>query len=73
MAIATETKKKAVRSNGKLASEKSKIKRPVDDYAQRVEKKAYELYLQRDCQDGNDLGDWYEAERLVEADIIAGK
>ncbi len=27
--------------------------------------KAYELYMQRGCQDGNDFQDWLAAEQLV--------
>ena len=34
-----------------------------------VERRAYELYLERGCRDGQDLGDWLTAEReLTEAD-----
>lgn len=29
-----------------------------------IRKKAYELYEQRGCQPGNELGDWFEAEKL---------
>ena len=45
----------------------------VDIFVQRVEKKAYELYEQRGRQDGRDWDDWLEAEKLVEAEMIAGK
>lgn len=30
-----------------------------------IENKAYELFLKRGCNHGNDLTDWLEAERLV--------
>lgn len=42
-------------------------------YAQKVEKKAYELYVKRGCQDGHDWDDWLEAERIVEEEMISGK
>ena len=42
-------------------------------YAQRVEKKAYELYETRGRQDGHDWNDWFEAERIVEQEMISGK
>jgi hypothetical protein len=42
-------------------------------FAQRVEKKAFELYEKRGCQNGRDCDDWYEAEKIVEAEMIAGK
>ncbi|MFH1552241.1 MAG: DUF2934 domain-containing protein [Candidatus Omnitrophota bacterium] len=32
-----------------------------------IEKKAYELYKKRGHGHGNDLGDWYEAEKTVKA------
>jgi hypothetical protein len=53
----------------------SRVKQPKDfeNYIQRVEKKAYELYEQSGCQDGNDLGDWFKAEQMVEQEMIEGK
>jgi len=42
-------------------------------YAQLVEKKAFELYERKGCQNGCDLDDWLEAERAVEKELIAGK
>ena len=42
-------------------------------YAQRVEKKAYELYETRGRQDGHDWDDWLEAQRIVEQEMISGK
>ena len=41
----------------------------ADEYIQRVQFKAYELYVQRSYNHGNDLDDWLEAERLVKADL----
>mgnify|MGYP001257694043 CR=1 FL=1 len=34
-------------------------------YNQRVQEKAYELYLQRGGVPGNELNDWFEAEKIV--------
>lgn len=45
----------------------------ADVYAQRVEKKAYELYEKKGCQDGCDRDDWLEAERIVEQEMISGQ
>ena len=41
----------------------------ADEYIQRVQYKAYELYVQRGYNHGNDLDDWLEAERLVKVDL----
>jgi hypothetical protein len=38
-----------------------------------VEKKAYEIYQNRNGQDGHDREDWLKAEKIVEAEMIAGK
>jgi len=40
-----------------------------EEIRQRIEKKAYQLFEQRGYAHGNDLGDWFEAERLVKAEI----
>ena len=34
---------------------------------ERIQRKAYELYEKRGRVDGNDLSDWFEAERLVKS------
>ncbi len=60
--------KKAAR--GKFQPEKSV---DLNIYAQRVEKKAYELFEKRGCQNGYDWDDWFKAEKIVEAEMIAGK
>lgn len=44
-----------------------------DIFAQKVEKKAYELFEQRDCQNGCDWDDWFQAEKIVEDEMIAGQ
>jgi hypothetical protein len=38
----------------------SERKLPTKD---QVERRAYELYLERGCTDGQDLADWFAAER----------
>ncbi len=40
-------------------------------YIQMVEEKAYELFERRGCQHGCHLGDWFEAEKLVEDKVVA--
>jgi hypothetical protein len=39
----------------------------LNDYRSEVEKRAYELYMQRGATDGNDLEDWLIAEREIAA------
>ena len=41
----------------------------ADEYIQRVQFKAHEIYVQRNYSHGNDLADWLEAERLVKVDL----
>lgn len=36
---------------------------PMDE--ERIRQRAYERYCERGCQDGNDMEDWLEAERLL--------
>ncbi len=54
-----------------------KVTKKQDDnlytYVQMVEKKAYDLYEKRGCEHGRDQDDWFEAEKMVEGEIIAGK
>ncbi len=40
-----------------------------DDFWRRVEYKAYEIYVNRGADHGDDQRDWYEAERLVRAEL----
>ncbi|MCR4336727.1 MAG: DUF2934 domain-containing protein [Candidatus Omnitrophica bacterium] len=63
------------KNNWKTAPTRFESEKRVDAnvFAQRVEKKAYELYQKRGCQDGNDWNDWFEAEKEVEAEMIAGQ
>ena len=76
MTTATEVEK-AVKSKGKETAVPAKIENvklaDANIFAQRVEKKAYDLYEKRGCQNGHDCDDWFEAEKLVEAEMIAGK
>ena len=49
---------------------------PVVDakcYAEKVEKKAYELYERRGYKPGQDWQNWFDAEKLVEDEMIAEK
>jgi Protein of unknown function (DUF2934) len=39
------------------------MSQPKSPIAEQIEKRAYELYLERDCEDGHDLQDWLLAER----------
>ena len=79
MGIATTTNRveKLIKNKNdeKAAQAKSERQKPADPniFAQLVEKKAYELYEKRGCQSGHDCEDWFEAEKIVEAEMIAGK
>ena len=39
------------------------------DFLRRVEYKAYEIYVNRGEEHGNDQHDWYEAERMVRDEL----
>ena len=43
------------------------------EFSDRVQKKAYELYEDRGCAHGCDLEDWFTAEKIVEAELISGQ
>jgi len=38
-----------------------------------IQKKAYDLYLQRGCTHGDDQLDWYHAEKTVRKQMTRGK
>lgn len=40
-----------------------------DKNFERIQQKAYEIYVARGCRQGNHLDDWYEAERMVAKEI----
>jgi hypothetical protein len=40
-----------------------------EEFYRRVSHKAYELYISRGTNHGDDQSDWFEAERLVRADL----
>ena len=58
----------------KVEAEKKPVA-PVkqDDFLRRVQEKAYELYANRGYTHGDDVADWYEAERLVRAGMKSGR
>ncbi|MBF0569242.1 MAG: DUF2934 domain-containing protein [Candidatus Omnitrophica bacterium] len=39
------------------------------DFIDRVQCRAYELFEKRGYYNGNDMGDWFEAERIVRAEL----
>ena len=45
----------------------------VIDLQEKIGKKAYELYEKKGCAHGNDLADWFEAERIVLSEKKAPK
>ncbi len=59
------------KANWKVSAKKSskQTKTSPPEFFERVQKKAYELFEQRGCTPGNELSDWYEAERIVKAEV----
>ena len=54
-----------------VAVKKPAAKKAVsrDEISRRIQDKAFELYLRRGCTHGDDQNDWYEAERIVSAEM----
>ena len=44
------------------------LNRPANVTEYDIARRAYELYLARDCEDGHDVDDWLEAERELQRD-----
>ncbi len=40
-----------------------------DKLNEMIQRKAYELFEKRGCTPGNELGDWFEAEKLVRQEL----
>jgi hypothetical protein len=55
----------------KLLSPEGKSRKKISDeeFSQRVQSKAYDVYLQSGCINGRDQENWLEAERLVKAEL----
>jgi ribonuclease HII len=51
------------------ASAPVRAKVSADEYIQRVQFRAYEMYVNRGYTNGNDLDDWLAAERMVKAEL----
>ena len=51
-----------------LAASPQAIELP-DGMRERISRKAYELWQERGCQDGQDLEDWLDAEAIVMEEI----
>lgn len=60
-----------IEPESKLAAQAKAPARRVgqEDLSQRIQDKAYELYSNRGGCHGDDQADWYEAERIVRAEI----
>ncbi len=67
MAKATTLKMPNLKKTMKQLSSVSP-KTDSQQFYQRVQEKAYELYEQRGCLSGNDLADWFTAESLVKGE-----
>ena len=69
----SETKlaaKKLLSSEGVPAFTKvGKKKIGKEELGLRIQDKAYELFVKRGGLDGSDMADWFEAERLVKAEL----
>ena len=64
-------KKNKVQENSIQESAKKEIN--LEEFVNRIEKKAYELYEQRGCENGRDWEDWFEAQRIVEDELCSNK
>ncbi|HLF18791.1 MAG TPA: DUF2934 domain-containing protein [Candidatus Omnitrophota bacterium] len=40
------------------------------DVQQKIQQRAYDIYQQRGFKDGNDLDDWFQAEREITREIL---
>jgi len=56
----TTTRKKATTKKARKVTLKTR-----ENVTYEVQKRAYELYLQRGCDHGDDMGDWLKAEQEV--------
>jgi len=61
------------KGNGKPVQIKNSKTAKLNIFAQRVEKKAYELYENGGRLDGCDWANWFEAEKTVEAEMTADR
>ena len=60
------------RTTVKVAKSKNRIETPLEqpvktngDFNQKIQEKAYQLYVARGCKNGHDVEDWVEAERII--------
>ena len=60
--------KKKPSTRSPLAASPQAIELP-DGMRERISRKAYELWQERGCRDGQDLGDWLDAEVMVMEEI----
>jgi len=44
------------------------LNRPANVTEYNIARRAYELYLARDCEDGHDIDDWLQAERELQGE-----
>ena len=54
----------ATKPEGRLTVRPAK---KTQDLQKRIEEKAYELFERRGYSHGNDLADWFEAERIIKS------
>jgi hypothetical protein len=60
------TKKTEEKTSSKTAKSKGTLKNmSQEELRALIEKKAYEMFSKRGWSHGNDLGDWYQAEKAV--------
>jgi hypothetical protein len=53
------------KTNGAPAKTGRLMKITSDTFHSMVERRAFELFLQRNCEHGNDMGDWFNAEKEI--------
>ncbi len=68
--------KSASKGKAKSSSPAGVIGKPIelsDGMWDRISRKAYELWLQRGCTEGNALRDWLDAEEIVVEEIYEAR
>ena len=63
---------KSKQKKGTSSNSVSLVSIDGDSLRQRIEKKAYMIFLKRDGTHGYDLNDWLEGERIVKKELAGG-
>ena len=66
-AVKRKTTRKTSASSSKRSGAAKKTALTQEELKSLIEKRAYELYLERGCTHGDDAGDWYRAEKEIKS------